>query len=83
MLVSGVQQSESVTHIHIAILFQILFPYRLFILVPILIVEPGLRITVNSKGKKGGKWVRRGKDQRLAFVRYVFLARFGNGALHI
>ena len=27
-LVSGVQQSESVTHIHISILLQILFPYR-------------------------------------------------------
>ena len=29
MLVSGVQQSDSVIHIHISILFQILFPYRL------------------------------------------------------
>ena len=29
VLVSGVQQSDSVMHIHISILFQILFPYRL------------------------------------------------------
>ena len=29
MLVSGVQQSDSVIHIHVAILFQILFPFRL------------------------------------------------------
>ena len=29
MLVSGVQQSDSVTHIHVCILFQILFPFRL------------------------------------------------------
>ena len=29
VLVSGVQQSDSVTHIHVSILFQILFPYRL------------------------------------------------------
>ena len=28
VLVSGVQQSEQVIHIHISILFQILFPYR-------------------------------------------------------
>ena len=28
MLVSGVQQNESVTHIHISTLFKILFPYR-------------------------------------------------------
>ena len=28
VLVSGIQQSESVIHIHISILFQILFPYR-------------------------------------------------------
>ena len=28
VLISGVQQSESVIHIHISILFQILFPYR-------------------------------------------------------
>ena len=28
VLVSGVQQSESVIHIHISTLFQILFPYR-------------------------------------------------------
>ena len=27
--VSGVQQSDSVTHIHLSILFQILLPYRL------------------------------------------------------
>ena len=32
VLVSGVQQSESVIHIHISILFQILLPYRLFLL---------------------------------------------------
>ena len=29
VLVSGVQQSDSVIHIHVSILFQILFPYRL------------------------------------------------------
>ena len=29
VLVSGVQQSDSVIHIHISPLFQILFPYRL------------------------------------------------------
>ena len=29
VLVSGVQQSDSVIHIHISILFQILFPFRL------------------------------------------------------
>ena len=29
VLVSGVQQSDSVIHIHIFFLFQILFPYRL------------------------------------------------------
>ena len=29
VLVSAVQQSDSVIHIHIFILFQILFPYRL------------------------------------------------------
>ena len=29
LLVSGVQQSDSVIHIHISILFQILYPYRL------------------------------------------------------
>ena len=30
MLVSGVQQSDSVIHMHVSILFQILFPFRLF-----------------------------------------------------
>ena len=30
VLVSAVQQSESIIHIHISILFQILFPYRSF-----------------------------------------------------
>ena len=29
MLVSGVQQSDSVIHIHVSILFKILFPFRL------------------------------------------------------
>ena len=29
VLVSGVQQSDSVIHIHVSILFQILFPFRL------------------------------------------------------
>ena len=29
VLVSGVQQSDSVIHLHIFILFQIIFPYRL------------------------------------------------------
>ena len=29
VLVSGVQQSDSVTHMHVSILFQILFPIRL------------------------------------------------------
>ena len=29
LLVSGVQQSDSVIHMHKAILFQVLFPYRL------------------------------------------------------
>ena len=29
VLVSGVQQNDSVLHTHVAILFQILFPYRL------------------------------------------------------
>ena len=29
LLVSGVQQSDSVIHIHVSILFQILFPFRL------------------------------------------------------
>ena len=29
VLVSGVQQSNSVIHIHVYILFQILFPFRL------------------------------------------------------
>ena len=37
VLVSGVQQSDSVIHIHVSILFQILFPlgyYRIFSRVP-------------------------------------------------
>ena len=29
VLVSGVQQSDSVIHIHVSILFQTLFPFRL------------------------------------------------------
>ena len=29
VVVSGVQQSDSVIHVHISILFQILFPFRL------------------------------------------------------
>ena len=29
MLVSGVQQSDSVIHIYVSILFQILFPFKL------------------------------------------------------
>ena len=29
VLVSGVQQSDSVVHIHVSILFQILFPFGL------------------------------------------------------
>lgn len=29
VLVSGVQQSDSVIHVHVSILFQILFPLRL------------------------------------------------------
>ena len=29
MLVSGVQQSDSVINVHVSILFQILFPFRL------------------------------------------------------
>ena len=29
VLVAGVQQSDSVIHIHVSILFQILFPFRL------------------------------------------------------
>ena len=29
MIVSGVQQSDSVIHVHISILFQILFPFSL------------------------------------------------------
>ena len=29
MIVSGVQQSDSIIHIHVSILFQILFPFRL------------------------------------------------------
>ena len=29
VLVSAVQQSDSVIHIHVSILFQILFPFRL------------------------------------------------------
>ena len=29
MLVSGVQESDSVIHVHVSILFQILFPFRL------------------------------------------------------
>ena len=29
VLISGVQQSDSVIHIHVSILFQILFPFRL------------------------------------------------------
>ena len=32
VLVSGVQQNDSVKHIHISTLFQILFPYRCFVL---------------------------------------------------
>ena len=32
LLVSGVQQNDSVKHIHISTLFQILFPYRCFVL---------------------------------------------------
>ena len=31
VLVSGVQQSGSVMHIHLSVLFQILFPYRLLL----------------------------------------------------
>ena len=30
MFVSGIQQSDSVIHIHVSILFQVLFPFRLF-----------------------------------------------------
>ena len=30
VLVSGVQQSDSVVHIHVSILFQVLFPFTLF-----------------------------------------------------
>ena len=30
LLVSGIQQSDSMTYIHVSILFQILFPFRLF-----------------------------------------------------
>ena len=37
VLVSGVQQSDSVIHIHISILFQILFPYRLLQIIIIII----------------------------------------------
>ena len=29
MLVSGVEQSDSVIHMHVSVLFQILFPFRL------------------------------------------------------
>ena len=29
VLVSGIQQSESVIHVHISVLFLLLFPYRL------------------------------------------------------
>ena len=29
MTVSGIQQSDSVIHIHVSILFQIIFPFRL------------------------------------------------------
>ena len=29
VLISGIQQSDSVIHIHVSILFQILFPFRL------------------------------------------------------
>ena len=29
VIVSGVQQSDSVIHIHVSILFQILFPFKL------------------------------------------------------
>ena len=29
LLVSGVQQSDSIIHVHVSILFQILFPFRL------------------------------------------------------
>ena len=29
MLVLGVEQSDSIIHIHVSILFQILFPFRL------------------------------------------------------
>ena len=29
VLVSGIQESDSVTHIHVSILFQILFPFSL------------------------------------------------------
>ena len=29
VLVSGVQQSDSVIHIHVSILFQVIFPFRL------------------------------------------------------
>ena len=31
VFISGVQQSDSVMHIHVAVLFQILFHYRSFI----------------------------------------------------
>ena len=30
VIVSGVEQSDSVIHIHVSILFQIAFPFRLF-----------------------------------------------------
>ena len=33
VLVSGVQQSDSVTYVHLSILFQIIFPFRKFLLV--------------------------------------------------
>ena len=37
VLVSGVQQSDLVIHIHISTLFQILFPYRWFFFVVVVV----------------------------------------------
>ena len=47
VLVSGVQQSESVIHIHVSILFQILFPFGLLHNIE----QSSLCYTVGANGK--------------------------------
>ena len=63
VLVSGVQESDSVIHIHVSILFQILFPFRLLQSIEqsslCCIVSPGTALSwsgnpINTCGRKEG-----------------------------